>query len=70
VLGLGAFKQQAITGHFTLGSDLGQNVVTFGQRPPQNSHWESASRRDSPEDAKRLQLGEGIKLPEQTTFWN
>lgn len=55
---------------YTLGSDLGQNVVTFGQRPSQNSYWGSASRRDSSEDVKRLQLGEGIKLPEQTTFWN
>lgn len=41
---------------YTLGSDLGQNVVTFGQKPSPNSHWERASRRNSSEDVKRLHL--------------
>lgn len=55
---------------YTLGSDLGQNVVTFDQKPPENSHWERARQRNSSEDVKRLKLGKGIKLSAQTTFWN
>lgn len=47
---------------YTLGSDLGQNVVTFGQKPSQNSHWERASRRNSSEDVKRLQLAKESKF--------
>lgn len=53
---------------YTLGSDLGQNVVTFGRKPSQNSHWERASQRDSPEDVNRLQLVKESKFPSRLHF--